>query len=114
MIWGGTTGLVNVEPIMTPPPSQSPPFRLVAQGRRAVVSGAARLLITADGGGPMAAACASGNWSYSGWQTRPVGDCGLPLSAGHEQVNKVEHRLFSFIFSNWRGDALRDYETIVV
>ncbi|MBI2434776.1 MAG: ISAzo13 family transposase, partial [Candidatus Hydrogenedentes bacterium] len=27
--------------------------------------------------------------------------------------NKVEHRLFSFISSNWRGEPLRDYETIV-
>jgi hypothetical protein len=25
----------------------------------------------------------------------------------------VEHRLFSFISSNWRGEPLRDYETIV-
>jgi len=25
----------------------------------------------------------------------------------------VEHRLFSFITSNWRGEPLRDYETIV-
>jgi hypothetical protein len=28
-------------------------------------------------------------------------------------VNKIEHRLFSFISSNWRGEPLRDYETIV-
>jgi hypothetical protein len=25
----------------------------------------------------------------------------------------VEHRLFSFITTNWRGQPLRDYETIV-
>jgi hypothetical protein len=25
----------------------------------------------------------------------------------------VEHRLFSFISSNWRGEPLRDYETVV-
>jgi hypothetical protein len=25
----------------------------------------------------------------------------------------MEHRLFSFISSNWRGEPLRDYETIV-
>jgi hypothetical protein len=25
----------------------------------------------------------------------------------------VEHRLFSFISTNWRGEPLRDYETIV-
>ena len=28
-------------------------------------------------------------------------------------TDKVEHRLFSFISSNWRGEPLRDYETIV-
>lgn len=27
--------------------------------------------------------------------------------------NKIEHRLFSFISSNWRGEPLRGYETIV-
>jgi hypothetical protein len=27
--------------------------------------------------------------------------------------NKVEHRLFSFITSNWKGESLKDYETIV-
>ena len=27
--------------------------------------------------------------------------------------NKIEHRLFSFISSNWRGKPLRDYETVV-
>ena len=27
--------------------------------------------------------------------------------------NKVEHRLFSFITSNWRGEPLKDYETVV-
>ena len=25
----------------------------------------------------------------------------------------MEHRLFSFISSNWRGEPLKDYETIV-
>ena len=32
---------------------------------------------------------------------------------GTSKWNKVEHRLFSFIASNWRGEPLRDYETIV-
>ena len=32
---------------------------------------------------------------------------------GTRKWNKVEHRLFSFISSNWRGEPLRDYETIV-
>ena len=43
---------------------------------------------------------------------------GLFLSVSHfppgtSKWNKIEHRLFSFISSNWRGEPLRDYETIV-
>src|SRR5437899_9718593 len=30
-----------------------------------------------------------------------------------QQWNKIEHRLSSFISSNWRGEPLRDYETRV-
>ena len=32
---------------------------------------------------------------------------------GTSKWNKVEHRLFSFISTNWRGEPLQDYETIV-
>jgi hypothetical protein len=32
---------------------------------------------------------------------------------GTSKWNTVEHRLFSFISSAWRGEPLRDYETIV-
>ena len=32
---------------------------------------------------------------------------------GTSKWNKIEHRLFSFISSNWRGEPLRDYETVV-
>ena len=32
---------------------------------------------------------------------------------GTSKWNKVEHRLFSFISSNWRGEPLSDYETVV-
>ena len=32
---------------------------------------------------------------------------------GTSKWNNVEHRLFSFISSNGRGEPLRDYETIV-
>ncbi|MSO23342.1 MAG: ISAzo13 family transposase, partial [Acidobacteria bacterium] len=42
---------------------------------------------------------------------RCVAVCHLP--PGTSKWNKVEHRLFSFISSNWRGEPLRDYETIV-
>jgi hypothetical protein len=45
-------------------------------------------------------------------------ETGLSISISHfppgtSKWNKVEHRLFSFISSNWRGEPLRDYETIV-
>jgi hypothetical protein len=32
---------------------------------------------------------------------------------GTSKWNKVEHRLFSFISSNWRGEPLTDYATVV-
>ena len=32
---------------------------------------------------------------------------------GTSKWNKVEHRLFSFISINWRGQPLRTYETVV-
>jgi hypothetical protein len=43
---------------------------------------------------------------------------GLSLTVCHfppgtSKWNRVEHRLFSFISSNWRGEPLRDYETVV-
>jgi transposase len=41
----------------------------------------------------------------------PVQVCHFP--PGTSKWNKVEHRLFSFISSNWRGQPLRDFETVV-
>jgi len=41
----------------------------------------------------------------------PISVCHFP--PGTSKWNKIEHRLFSFISSNWRGEPLRDYETIV-
>ena len=32
---------------------------------------------------------------------------------GTSKWNKIEHRLFSFISTNWKGQPLQDYETIV-
>jgi hypothetical protein len=42
----------------------------------------------------------------------------LPIQVSHlppgtSKWNKVEHRLFSFISNNWKGQPLTDYETIV-
>jgi hypothetical protein len=72
------------------------------------------LLITADGGG-------SNGWRLRLWKLELQGladETGLALSICHfppgtSKWNKIEHRLFSFISSNWRGEPLRDYETIV-
>jgi len=84
-----------------------------AEGRRLYPQGQ-RLLITADGGG-------SNGWRQRLWKwelQRLADQTGLSLSICHfppgtSKWNKVEHRLFSFISSNWRGEPLRDYETAV-
>jgi len=75
---------------------------------------ATRLLITADGGG-------SNGYRLRLWKValqKLADETGLTVSVCHfppgtSKWNKVEHRLFSFISSNWRGEPLRDYETIV-
>jgi hypothetical protein len=72
------------------------------------------LVITADAGG-------SNGWRLRLWKwelQRFADETSLRLSVCHfppgtSKWNKVEHRLFSFISSNWRGEPLRDYETIV-
>jgi len=83
------------------------------EGRR-LYPGAKNVLITADGGG-------SNGSRLRLWKIelqRLADETGLSLSVCHfppgtSKWNKVEHRLFSFISSNWRGEPLRDYETIV-
>lgn len=84
-----------------------------AEGRR-LYPRARSLLITADGGG-------SNGYRLREWKVRlqALADetqrllriCHFP--PGTSKWNKVEHRLFSFISSNWRGEPLRDDETIV-
>jgi hypothetical protein len=83
------------------------------EGKR-LYPGATSILITADAGG-------SNGWRLRLWklELQKFADVtGLSLSVCHfppgtSKWNKVEHRLFSFISSNWRGEPLRDYETIV-
>jgi len=75
---------------------------------------AAKLLITADGGGSNGYRVRL--WKLelqklSGFMGIPVHVCHFP--PGTSKWNKIEHRLFSFISSNWRGEPLLDYETIV-
>ena len=84
-----------------------------AEGQR-LYPKARRLLITADGGG-------SNGYRLRSWKVglQKLADAtGLSILVCHfppgtSKWNKVEHRLFSFISSNWRGEPLRDYETIV-
>jgi hypothetical protein len=72
------------------------------------------LIITADSGG-------SNGSRLRLWKLelqKFADETGLSISVSHfppgtSKWNKVEHRLFSFISSNWRGEPLRDYETIV-
>jgi hypothetical protein len=72
------------------------------------------LLITADGGGSNGSRLRL--WKL---ELQKLADTtGLSISVCHfppgtSKWNKVEHRLFSFISSNWRGQPLLDYETIV-
>jgi hypothetical protein len=84
-----------------------------AEGRH-LYPRAKSLLITADSGG-------SNGHRLRLWKVKlqefadeaqiTVRVCHFP--PGTSKWNKVEHRLFSFISTNWRGEPLRDYETIV-
>ncbi len=84
-----------------------------SEGRR-IYADAKTILITADGGG-------SNGWRLRLWKLelqKLADQTGLGISVCHfppgtSKWNKIEHRLFSFISSNWRGEPLRDYETIV-
>jgi hypothetical protein len=82
-------------------------------GRRSYPA-AGRLLICADAGG------SNGNrlraWKLHLQQMAdqiriPITVCHYP--PGTSKWNKIEHRLFSFISLNWRGQPLINYETII-
>jgi hypothetical protein len=81
---------------------------------RSLYSNARELLITADAGG-------SNGHRLKLWKVelqKFANESGLAIRVCHfppgtSKWNKVEHRLFSFISSNWRGEPLRDYETII-
>jgi hypothetical protein len=73
-----------------------------------------QLLITADGGG-------SNGSRLRLWKLelqKFANETGLSIAVCHfppgtSKWSKIEHRLFSFISSNWRGKPLRDYKTVV-
>jgi hypothetical protein len=84
-----------------------------AEGRRAYPK-VKRILITADAGGSNGARLRLWKWELQ----RLSDEIGLPILVSHfppgtSKWNKVEHRLFSFISSNWRGEPLTDYGTVV-
>jgi hypothetical protein len=81
---------------------------------RSLYSQTRGLLITADGGGSNGVRLRL--WKlelqkFANETDLSISVCHFP--PGTSKWNKVEHRLFSFISSNWRGEPLRDYETIV-
>jgi hypothetical protein len=81
---------------------------------RALYPNANELLITADGGGSNGSRPRLWKVSLQALADEALLDITVShFPPGTSKWNKVEHRLFSFISSNWRGQPLRDYETIV-
>ena len=76
---------------------------------------AARLLITADSGGPDGSRLRL-------WKTELAtlaAQTGLEITVAHfppgtSKWNKVEHRLFSFITMNWRARPLISHQVVIV
>lgn len=81
---------------------------------RPLYHGRQRLLVTADGGG-------SNSSRVRLWKVelqRLANELGMEISVCHfppgtSKWNKIEHRLFSFISMNWRGQPLLTYQVIV-
>jgi transposase len=81
---------------------------------RSLYRGCKRLLITADAGG-------SNGPRLKLWKVelqKLANELGMPISVCHfppgtSKWNKIEHRLFSFISMNWRGQPLLSYQVIV-
>ena len=72
------------------------------------------LLITADGGGSNGSRVRLWKWELQ----RLATSIGLSITVSHfppgtSKWNKIEHRLFSYITSNWRGKPLASLATIV-
>ena len=75
---------------------------------------ARQLLITADGGGSNSSRCRL--WKVC--LQALADELGLPLQVCHfppgtSKWNQIEHRLFSFITQNWRGQPLVSHQAIV-
>ena len=81
---------------------------------RQVYPQAAKLLITADGGGSNA----SRNRLWKVELQRLADETGLTIQVCHfppgtSKWNKIEHRMFCHITENWRGQPLTDHAVIV-
>ena len=75
---------------------------------------ATRLLISADAGGSNGHRPRAWKVHLQHWADElrlPITVCHYP--PGTSKWNKVEHRLFSFISMNWKGQPLVSYETVV-
>jgi hypothetical protein len=75
---------------------------------------AQRLLICADSGGSNGARNRA--WKY--YLQEFSDEAGLKVVVGHyppgtSKWNKIEHRMFSFISMNWKGEPLVSFETVV-
>jgi Rhodopirellula transposase. len=72
------------------------------------------LLITADGGGSNGTRVRLWKWTLQKFANRTgltITVCHFP--PGTSKWNRIEHRLFSFITRNWRGEPLESHATIV-
>ena len=81
---------------------------------RVAYSQARSLLIVADSGGSNGSRLRLWKWELQ----RLANDTGLTIHVCHlppgtSKWNKIEHRLFSFISQNWRGQPLLTHATIV-
>jgi hypothetical protein len=75
---------------------------------------ARELLICADGGGSNG----SRNRAWKFYLQRLADELGLAITVCHyppgaSKWNKIEHRMFSFISMNWRGEPLVSFETVI-
>lgn len=75
---------------------------------------ARELFVTADSGGSNSARCRL--WKVALQEL--ADETGLRITVGHlppgtSKWNKIEHRMFSFITQNWRGQPLASLQTIV-
>jgi len=82
-------------------------------GRRKYAQ-ARRLLICADGGGSNG----SRNRAWKYFLQQLSNECGLEITVCHyppgtSKWNKIEHRMFSFISLNWKGEPLVSFETVI-